>query len=80
MNSVITPPRLERGPVRYRNHFRWRVMPPDGAAEQGLLDRSFGKKKDAIAYQRKVKAKFPDQPCCLIDTGQWYDALGHTIR
>lgn len=82
MSQLTAIPRepLRRGPIRYHNHFRWRVMPPDGAAEQGLFDHSFGNKKEAVAYQKKVKAKFPNQPCALVDTGRWYDSLGHIIR
>ena len=68
-----------RSPIRYRNHFRWRVMPPDEAYEHGFLDRSFGNKKDAVAYQKRVKAKFPKQSCCLLDTGRWYDSMGRII-
>jgi len=55
-------------------------MPPEGASDDGLFDRSFENKKKAVAYQKKVKARFPDEPCCLIDTGRWYDALGRIIR
>ncbi len=80
MNQPLTRPQLKRGPIRYRNHFRWRVMPPEGASEQGFFDHSFGSKKEALAYQKKVKAKFPDHPCCLIDTGRWYDSLGNIVR
>jgi hypothetical protein len=35
-------------PIRYRNHFRWRVMPPEGASEAGFFDHSFGNKKEAL--------------------------------
>ena len=55
-------------------------MPPEGAAEQGYFDRSFTTKKEAIAYQKKVKAKFPDRPCCLVDLGRWTDSFGRIIR
>ena len=68
-----------RSPIRYRNHFRWRVMPPEHAYEAGFMDRSFGNKKDAVAYQKRVKAKFPKEPCCLLDTGRWYDSMGRII-
>lgn len=71
---------LKRSPIRYRNHFRWRVMPPEGAAEHGFLDRSFESKKKAVAYQKQVKARFSNEPCCLIDTGRWYDSHGRIIR
>jgi hypothetical protein len=71
---------LQRSPIKYRNHFRWRIMPPDHAAEQGFFDRSFSTKKEALAYQKKVKARFPNEPCCLIDSGRWYDSFGHIIR
>jgi hypothetical protein len=80
MNTTLERPPLQRGPIRYRNHFRWRVMPPDGASEHGLFDRSFENKTKAVAYQKKVKARFPDEPCCLIDMGRWHDSLGHIIR
>jgi hypothetical protein len=42
-------------------------MPPEGAAEQGFFDRSFARKKEAVAYQKKVEARFPQAPCCLVD-------------
>ena len=41
-------------------------MPPDHAAEHGFFDRSFENKKKAVAYQKQVKAKFPEG---------WYDRL-----
>jgi hypothetical protein len=71
---------LTRGPIRYRNYLRWRVMPPSGAAQRGFFDRAFENKKSAVAYQKRVKANFPNQPCCLIDTGRWYDSLGRPIH
>ena len=55
-------------------------MPPDGADAFGLFDRSFSNKQDALAYQKQVKARFPDEPCCLIDTGRWFDSFGHIIH
>ena len=55
-------------------------MPPEQASQHGFFDHSFCNKKEAMAYQKKVKAKFPDQPCSLIDTGRWYDSFGHIIR
>lgn len=55
-------------------------MPPNGASEHGLFDRSFENKKQAVAYQKKVKARFPDEPCCLIDMGRWHDSFGRIIR
>jgi len=55
-------------------------MPPEGAGEQGFFDRSFTRKKEAVAYQKKVKAKFPDAPCCLVDLGRWMDSFGRIIR
>lgn len=82
MSQLTTIPRepLTRSPIRYRNHFRWRVMPPEGAAEHGFFDHSFGNKKQAVAYQKKVKAKFPGEPCALLDTGRWYDSSGRIIH
>ena len=80
MNITIQAPLLKRGPIRYRNHLRWRVMPPDGAAEAGFFDRSFETKKKALVYQKRVKARFPDHPCCLLDTGRWYDSFGRPIH
>ena len=74
------PTELKRSPIRYRNHFRWRIMPPEGAAEHGFFDRSFGSKQAAIKYQKQVKVRFPDKPCCLLDTGRWHDNHGHLIR
>ena len=55
-------------------------MPPDGAGEHGLFDRSFENKTKALAYQKQVKARFPDDPCCLIDMGRWHDSFGRIIR
>ncbi len=80
MSITIQAPPLVRGPIRYRNHFRWRVMPPDGAAQEGFFDRSFETKKKAVAYQKQVKAKFPEAPCCLLDTGRWFDSSGKSIH
>jgi hypothetical protein len=60
-NALERPP-LKRGPIRYRNHFRWRIMPPEGAAEQGFFDQSFENKKKAVEYQKRVKAKFSRGP------------------
>ena len=74
------PTELKRGPILYRNHFRWRVMPPDHATHQGFPDRSFENKKKAVHYQKRVKARFPNDPCSLIETGRWYDSFGHIIR
>jgi hypothetical protein len=76
LNAAAPAPRR----FRYRNYFRWLILPPEGAAEFGLYDRSFETKKAALAYQKKVKAKFPQEPCGLIDTGQWHDYLGRIIR
>ena len=73
-------PKLQRSPIRYRNHFRWRIMPPDEAVEQGFFDRSFPNKQKATTYQKRVKAKYPNALCCLIDTGKWLDALGNIVR
>jgi hypothetical protein len=78
--ATITRPPLIRGPIRYRNHFRWRIMPPEGAAEQGFFDRSFENKKKAVEYQKRVKAKFPNAPCALVDLGRWTDSFGRIIR
>jgi hypothetical protein len=69
---------LEEAPTttRYRNAWPWRVMPPEQAAEQGFFDRSFSNKKTALEYQKQVKSRFPGEPCCLIHTGRYFDALG----
>lgn len=66
MNTTLERPPLQRGPIRYRNHFRWRVMPPEGASEHGLFDRSFENKTKALAYQKQVKARFPDAPAAWL--------------
>jgi len=71
---------LKRSPIKYRNHFRWRIMPPEHASEQGFHDRSFENKQEALKYQKRVKAQFPNDPCALIDTGRWYDSFGRIIR
>jgi hypothetical protein len=55
-------------------------MPPDHAADHGFFDRSFENKKKALEYQKRVKAKFPDQPCALVDLGRWYDSMGRIIH
>ena len=78
--EVQQKPILVRSPLRYRNHFRWRIRPPEHATEQGYFDRSFATKKQALAYQKRVKARFPDHPCCLIDTGQYMDVMGNIVR
>ena len=81
MAVVFGPARgpAQKSSTRYRNPFRWRVMPPDGASKDGFYDRSFSNKPDAVAYQKRVKAKYPGEPVCLIDTGRWYDSLGRMI-
>lgn len=73
-------PRLIRGPIRYRNEFRWLILPPPGASRSGYHERSFRNKRLAVDYQRRVKTAFPNQPCCLVDTGQWVDAQGRIVR
>ncbi len=55
-------------------------MPPEEARKAGFHDRSFENKKKAVAYQKQVKRKFPNLPCCLIDTGRWYDSMGRPIH
>lgn len=80
MNITIPAPALARGPIRYRNHLRWRVMPPENASEHGFFDRSFETKKQALAYQKRVKSRFPNEPCSLLDTGRWLDSFGRAIR
>ena len=74
-HSAVSPEPVRRAPIRYRNHFRWRVMPPDGADEQGFLDHSFGNKKQALAYQKKVKAKFPNS---LVRSWTWAEGMTPT--
>ncbi len=80
MHSSIPIESAPRRPIRYRNHFRWRVMPPDGASQHGFLDRSFENKKAAVKYQKRVKTKFPDDPVALVDLGRWYDSFGRPIH
>jgi hypothetical protein len=55
-------------------------MPPEGAADQGFFDRSFENKKKAVEYQKRVKAKFPSAPVCIIDLGRWMDSFGRPIH
>jgi len=55
-------------------------MPPEGSSEHGFFDRFFENKEKAVQYQKRVKAKLPNAPCCLIDTGRWFDSLGRIIR
>jgi hypothetical protein len=62
---------------RYKNDFRWRVMPPDKAVADGYYDRSFGNKTKALAYQKLIKTLYPDEPCALCDTGKYHGAHGH---
>jgi hypothetical protein len=69
---------LTTEPHLYRNQWPWRVMPPAEAAVDGFHDRSFSNKKQAVEYQKQVKGRFPDEPCCLIHTGRYFDALGRS--
>ncbi len=78
--TVLEHPALERGPIRYRNHFRWRILPPEGAIKEGFLDKSFENKAKALKYQKQVKRRLPNEPCCLIDTGRRYDSFGRPIH
>ena len=55
-------------------------MPPEGAAEQGFFDRYFENKKKALEYQKRVKARFPNAPCAMVDMGRWTDSFGRIIR
>lgn len=85
MNATIPVSTFERlqhqgGPIRYRNYFRWRILPPDKARKDGFLDKGFENKAQALKYQKEVKRRFPDEPCCLIDTGRWYDSFGRPIH
>lgn len=73
MASSFTEPRPMH---RYKNDFRWRVMPPEKAEAEGYFTRSFGNKAKAIAYQKLIKTLYPDEPCALCDTGRYYDAEG----
>lgn len=73
-------PQPRMGLPRYKNDFRWRVMPPDKAVEEGYFNRSFGNKKKAEAYQKLIKTLYPDEPCSLCDTGKYYDAEGRIYR
>ena len=63
--------------TRYKNDFRWRVMPSEKAVNEGYFDRGFGNKAKALAYQKLIKTLFPDDVCGLCDTGRYYDAFGH---
>lgn len=65
---------------RYRNEFRWRVMPGEKAVADGYCDRGFGNKVKALAYQKLIKTLFPGEPCALCDTGKYYDAHGHIFH
>jgi hypothetical protein len=42
-------------------------MPPDEAVKQGWLDKAFENKAKALNYQKEVKRRFPNQPCCFLD-------------
>jgi hypothetical protein len=55
-------------------------MPPDEAVKQGWLDKAFENKAKALNYQKEVKRRFPNQPCCFLDTGRWYDSMGRIIH
>ena len=76
----ISTPTLQRSPIRYRNYFRWRILPPEDAIKAGFFDKSFENKAKALKYQKEVKRRFPNEPCCLIDTGRWYDSFGRRIH
>jgi hypothetical protein len=80
MEFIIAKPPLIRGPIRYRNETRWLILPPREAVKAGYHERSFRTKQPALVYQRRVKTAFPNQPCSLVDTGQWLDVMGRTIR
>ena len=62
---------------RYKNDFRWRVMPPEQAEADGYFSRGFGNKAKALAYQKLIKTLFPDEPCALCDPGRYDDTHGH---
>jgi len=70
-------PQPMNGPHRYRNEFRWRVMPPEKAEAEGYFTRGFGNKAKALAYQKLIKTLYPDEPCALCDTGRYYDTKDH---
>ena len=78
-NTLEHPP-LQRSPIRHRNYFRWRILPPEDARKEGFFDKGFESKAKAVKYQKEVKRRFPNEPCCLIDTGRWYDSLGRPIH
>lgn len=77
---VVHGPQPRTGLPRYKNEFRWRVMPPEKAEAEGYFTRGFGNKVKALAYQRLIKTLYPDEPCSLCDTGRYYDAHGHIYR
>ncbi len=62
---------------RYKNLFRWRIMPAEKAVAEGYYDRGFSNKAKALAYQKLIKTLFPEDLCALCDTGRYYDMLGH---
>ena len=74
--TALDQPPAPKRLIRYRNDFRWRILPPDEAVQAGFLDKGFETKKQAVKYQRRIKEKFPGLPCCLIDTGRFYDSMG----
>jgi hypothetical protein len=64
--------------ARYRNQWPWRVMPPEEAASERFFDRSFGNKRATVGFQKQVKIRFPNEPCCLIHIRRYFDALGRS--
>jgi hypothetical protein len=60
----------------HKEEFPWRVMPGDKAREAGWLDRGFTFKKQALAYQGRVKEAFPEEACSLIRFAPFYDEHG----
>ena len=76
----ITRPPLVRGPIRYRNHFRWRIMPPEGASEQGFFDRSFETRRKPSSIKSRLKPSSPMLRVLWSILGRWMDSLGRIIR
>lgn len=69
---------LVEKPHLYKNEWPWRVMPCNAAQAEGFFDKGFRSKKQALAYQKMVKQRFPDEPCALVFMGRYFDALGRT--
>ena len=56
----------------YKHPFPWHVLPGDSALQSGrFFERYFSHRRAAVAYQRRVKTAFPEEPCALTRLRVW---------